>query len=114
MKYSVILASALAAILTSACTSTFVAYKNGHGYFLGNGSEDAYHLFCESGDLKNILATTTTLGQDLKDELYRSNCGEERSRQKVREVYQSMTPEQRKDLRLAFKKNGYDINYMHC
>jgi len=25
-----------------------------------------------------------------------------------------MTPEQRKDLRVAFKHNGYDINYQHC
>jgi hypothetical protein len=114
MKRSLILASALAAILTAACSSTFVAYKDGHGYFLGNGSKDAYRLFCESGDLKKILAATTTLGQGLKDDLYRSNCGEERARDKVRQLYQSMTPEQRKDLRLAFKQNGYDINYMHC
>src|SRR5512147_363724 len=113
MKSSAILAAAFAAILTTACATTFVAYKDGHGYFLGNGSEDAYRLFCESGDLKKILATTTTLEADLKDELYRSNCSEERSREKVRQVYQAMTPEQRKDLRLAFKQNGYDINYLH-
>ncbi len=114
MKKHLMLMPLLALVLTTGCSSTFVAYKGGHAYFLGNESQDAYRLFCESGDLKKILADTTKLGQDLKDELYRSNCGEERSRDKVRQVYQSMTPEQRKDLRLAFKKNGYDINYMHC
>jgi hypothetical protein len=97
-----------------ACASTFTAYKDGHGYFVGNGSDSAYKLFCESGDLKKILTDTTKLGQDMTDNLYRYICGIERSREKVKLVYATMTPEQRKDLRLAFKHNGYEINYLHC
>jgi hypothetical protein len=97
-----------------ACASTFLAYKDGYGYFMGNESNAAYKMFCESGDLKKILADTTRLGQDMKDDLYHYNCGAERSHDKVRQVYATMTPEQRKDLRVAFKHNGYDINYQHC
>jgi hypothetical protein len=29
-------------------------------------------------------------------------------------LYSDLTPEQRKDLRLAFRKQGYDINYYPC
>jgi hypothetical protein len=106
---------ALAALLAlQACTSTFVASKDGKGYHVGNSSGAAYRMFCESGDLQRILAATTTLVQGQKDDLYASNCGQERSNDRVRNIYSSMTAEQRRDLRQAFKKNGYDINAMRC
>jgi hypothetical protein len=97
----------------NACASTFVASKDGKGYYLGNGSNAAHQMFCESGDLKKILAGTT-FAQDMKDNLYRYNCGTERSNEKVRQINASMTPEQRKVLRQSFKNNGYDINIMRC
>lgn len=98
-----------------ACTSssTFLVSKNGTGYYLGNSSNAAYRLFCDSGDLQKILAGTQ-LPSETKDELYRSNCGPERSKERVKQIYASITPEQRKDLRLAFRNNGYDINYLPC
>jgi hypothetical protein len=108
--YGVLLAGALA---VSACGSTFVVSKNGKGYYLGNGSSAAYAMFCESGDLLKILAGTT-LAEDMKDTLYRYNCGAERSSTKVREAYASLAPVQRKELRMSFKKNGYDINHIPC
>ena len=52
--------------------------------------------------------------EQLKKSLYQYNCGPERSSSKVKEVFSSMTPAQRKELRQAFKKNGYDINIMRC
>lgn len=115
MKKVLFIVMLAAAVLSlGACASTFVAYKDGHGYYMGNGSNDAYKLFCESGDLKKILIGAGTIGQDVKDELYRYNCGEERSSAKVKQLYAAMTIEQRKDLRQSFKQNGYDINYLHC
>jgi len=96
-----------------ACASTFVASKDGKGYYLGNSSGSAFKLFCESGDLNTILSSTK-LPAPLKDSLYSANCGTARSKEGVRSVYTSMTPEQRKDLRQAFQKNGYDINAMRC
>jgi len=104
----------VASIALQACASTFVASKNGKGYYVGNSSNAAYRMFCESGDMQRILAATTTIGQDRKNDLYSANCGPDRSNEKVGKIYASMTAEQRRDLRQAFKKNGYDINAMRC
>lgn len=107
-------ATFLAAFILGACASTFVASKDGKGYYLGSGSNAAYTMFCESGDLKKILGDASAIGQAMKEDLYRYNCGPERSHEKVKQLYAAMTAEQRKDLRLAFKRNGYDINIMRC
>ncbi len=48
----------------------------------------------------------------MNNDLGRSNCDEERSRDRVGLIYQAMTPEQQNDLRLAFKKHDNDSNYM--
>jgi len=101
------------ALILVACSSTFVVSKDGKGYFLGSKTNDFYKMLCESGDLKRVLADTH-LEQGLKDDLYKYNCSSERSGDKVKQIYTSMTSEQRKDLRKAFAKNGYDINYMPC
>ncbi len=107
--FAVLLATALGAC----ASSTFVASKDGKGFYLGNSSDSAYRMFCESGDLQKILAGTQ-ISAETKDELYQSNCGPERSKEKVKQIYASMTPAQRKELRLAFRNNGYDINYLPC
>lgn len=104
----------VASLALQACAATFVASKDGKGYYVGNSSNAAYRMFCESGDMQKILAATTTIGQDKKAELYASNCGPDRSNDRVRKFYTSMTAEQRRDLRQAFKQNGYDINAMRC
>jgi hypothetical protein len=104
----------LAIASASACTSsTFFVNKDGKGYYWGNDSKDAYKTFCESGDLMKIIADTE-LPQATKEDLYLYNCGAERSPEKARQLYASMTPSQRKALRNAFKKHGYDINYLPC
>ncbi len=108
--FAVMLAVTLGACASS---STFLVSKDGAGYYLGDSSDSAYRMFCESGDLQKILAGTQ-LSAEIKDELFRSNCGPERSKEKVKQVYASIAPAQRKDLRLAFKNNGYDINYLTC
>lgn len=113
IKWIVGFAVIVAVTLSACASSTFVASKDGKGYYLGNSSNAAYRLFCESGDLRKILAATQ-LPSETKDELYRSNCGPERSKERVKQIYASITPEQRKELRLAFRKNGYDINYLPC
>jgi hypothetical protein len=104
----------LAIASASACTSsTFFVSKDGKGYYWGNDSKNAYKMFCETGELRRIL-TDTELPQATKDDLYQYNCGAERSNEKARQLYASMTPAQRKDLRSAFKKHGYEINYLSC
>ena len=104
----------LAIASTSACaSSTFFVNKDGKGYYWGSDSKDAYLTLCESGDLAKIIADTD-FPQAIKDDLFRHTCGPERSSEKARQLYASLTPVQRKALRKAFKKHGYDINYLPC
>ncbi len=104
----------LAALFAEACSSTFLVTKDGKSYFFGSNKEGLYKMLCESGDLKSILADTQ-LSAKTKDDLYKYNCvPAEQSREKIAEIYTSITPEQRRDLRFAFQKHGYDINYLVC
>jgi hypothetical protein len=106
-------AIAAAALFAAGCSSTFMMVKNGSGYMLGSDSNEVHRLLCESGDLQKILLVAQ-LSQGTKDDLYRYNCSPDRSRDKVKQVYASMVPAERKALRVAFKSNGYEINAMHC
>jgi DNA-directed RNA polymerase subunit F len=56
----------------------------------------------------------TLLSPEMRNDLNRSSCSAERSEERVKRLYASLMPEQRKDLRIAFKKNGYEINAMLC
>lgn len=102
-----------AVIISAGCSSTFLVSKDGKGYFWGNDSNAIYRMLCESGDLKKILETTK-FTQTLKEDIYKYNCSAERSGEKIKQIYASLTSEQRRDLRNAFKSNGYDINYLPC
>lgn len=95
------------------CTSTFSIQKDGKAYFFGSREEGFYKMLCESGDLTKILEATS-LQKEIKDSLYKWNCSPERSVEMVKKTYTSLAPEQRRDLRLAFKKYGYEINAMRC
>lgn len=103
----------LTGLSLAGCSSTFLASKDGKGYYLGSSSDAARRMFCESGDLKSVLADTRLPGE-ISIPLYDAACGDVRSPAKVRELYAQMTGEQRKDLRQAFKRRGYDINYIPC
>ncbi|BCB95139.1 hypothetical protein JZK55_00610 [Dissulfurispira thermophila] len=109
----IFLAMLLNIALVAGCSDTFVVTKDGKSYFFGSNREGFYKMICESGDLDKILADTK-LPQNIKDDLYKYNCTASQSRDKVKEIYSSMTPEQRRDLRLAFQLHGYDINLMAC
>jgi hypothetical protein len=100
-------------IVTGACTDTFLVYKDGYAYFLGSGSKAKYDMICTSGDLEKVLQSSH-LNQETKDSIYKYNCSAERSADKVKQIYASMTIEERKDIKSAFRKNGYSINYMSC
>ncbi len=98
------------ALILCACSDTFLVYKKGHGYFLGSDSTGKYQLLCESGDMEKVLEDTH-LSKETKDSLYKFNCSAERSGAKIEQIYASMTVEQRKDIRNAFIKNGYEVNH---
>lgn len=113
MKMVIYAFSFVIIIAALGCSSTFLVSKDGKGYFLGSRSDAIYRMLCESGDLKKVLSDTK-LAQELKDDLYRYSCSMERSGDKIKKIYAAMSVEQRKDLRGAFTKNGYDINYLPC
>lgn len=104
---------AAAVFFTSACSETFLVNKDGKGYFLGSTSQYTYDRLCASGDLERVLASTQ-FSKEMKDDLFKYNCSDERSFDKVKKIYSSMTAEQRKDIKTAFKANGYEINYLPC
>ena len=113
MKIWFFISIASMVLLTSACSSTFLVYKDGKGCFLGSCSDTKYNMLCASGDLEKVLADSH-LNNDLKDSLYKYNCSTERSSDKVKQIFAAMTVEERKDIRSAFRANGYDINKMAC
>ncbi|MFO0753625.1 MAG: hypothetical protein U0411_09920 [Thermodesulfovibrionales bacterium] len=101
-------------LLAMGCSSTFIITKEGKGYYFGSTAARLYTMLCSSGDLRAIL-DDAGLHSATKDALYRYNCEPaERSKEKVREIYAALSPEQRRELRLAFQKHGYDINYLEC
>ena len=99
-------------LLAAGCTSNFLITKDGKSYFFGSRDDAIYKMLCESGDLKMILAGTK-LPDNTKADLYKYNCTAP-SKDKLKEVVSSMTPEQRRDLRLTFQVHGYDINRINC
>ncbi|TAN45077.1 MAG: hypothetical protein EPN22_03525 [Nitrospirae bacterium] len=113
MWLCMILAVGTLCLIIAGCSDTFMVTKDGKSYFFGSGKKELYNMICESGDLKKIL-DGTKLSQNLKDDLYKYNCTQSQSREKVKKLYAGMSSEQRRDLRLSFQVYGYDINLMAC
>jgi hypothetical protein len=100
-------------LLAGCSATTFIISKDGRAYYLGTKSKSLHAMICASGDLKRVLADTTITG-DLKDEFYRYNCTDEQSKEKVVALYTFLTPEEKEQLKRAFRRLGYDINYVPC
>jgi hypothetical protein len=100
-------------IFMAGCSSTFLVSKDGKSYFFGRNTSELHKILCESGDLIKILEDTR-FKDEIRGSLYKYNCTPEYSADKVKEIYASLTGEQRKELRVAFKRHGYDINYLPC
>lgn len=101
-------------LVMGACAPTFMVGKGEKkGSYLGSNSKALYDMLCASGDLLNVLEATH-LSKEMKDSFYQYNCSAERSSDKVKQFYASMTPEQRKDIRTAFKEKGYSVNGGAC
>ncbi|MGC2063309.1 MAG: hypothetical protein WA610_10030 [Thermodesulfovibrionales bacterium] len=100
--------------LLAACgPTTFIISKDNRAYYLGRKSENLHTMLCKSGDLELILSETI-MPDDLKKELYRFNCTEERSKEKVLSLYLFLTPEEKEDFKSVFRRHGYTINYVPC
>lgn len=93
--------------------TTFIISKDNRAYYLGRKSDSLYEMLCKSGDLEKILSDTS-MPEDLKKELYRFTCTEERSKEKVVALYNFLTPEEKEDFKSIFRRHGYTINYVPC
>lgn len=114
MKTWFLLGIAGMVLITGACTPSFMVGKGEtKGGFLGSSTKAMYDMLCASGDLEKVLAATH-LSKEMKDTFYKYNCSDERSSAKVKQLFASMTSEQRKDIKTAFKVNGYSINGGAC
>jgi len=113
MKIRLFISMVVLAFGIGACTDTFMVYKDGYGYFVGSNSNAKYDMLCTSGDMEKVLATSH-LSKETKDDLFKYSCSKERSGEKVKQIYASMTVDERKDIKRAFRTNGYEINYMAC
>lgn len=113
MRAWIFMAVAGIAFIAGACTDTFLLGKGRVGYFYGSGSNAIYAMLCTSGDLEKVLLDSS-LSKEKKEDIYKSNCSAERSSEKVKKIYASMTVGERKDIKNAFRKNGYEINNLLC
>ncbi len=104
---------AAAFILWGCAATTFIISKDGRAYYLGTKSKILNAMLCRSGDLQKILSETS-IPEHLKKEFYRYNCTEEQSKEKVVAIYTFFTPEEKEELKSAFRRHGYDINYVPC
>jgi hypothetical protein len=102
-----------AALLAGCAPTTFIISKDGRAYYLGRKSQVLHAMLCTSGDLKRVL-DETSIPEDLKKEFYRYNCTEEHSKEKVVSLYLFLSPEEKEELKSAFRRYGYTINYVPC
>jgi len=89
--------------------STFLVSKDCYTDYLGSTVEVFNKTLCASGDFKKIL-DDTKLPQDVKQSLYQAQCVDH-SRENVKKIYASLTPEQKRDLKFNFQMQGYYVNY---
>lgn len=115
MKTAIKLLLVLGALLVlAACAGNrFIIYKDGKAYYFAGKQEGLYEMLCTSGDFRRVLENTKSISAQTRDDLYRYNC-DGADAGKVQALYTAMTVEQRKDLREAFKGQGYEINYFPC
>lgn len=116
MKAWLFMAIAGMVLVSGACAPMFmvgIEGKEKRGVFLGSKSQDMYDMLCASGELEKVLAATH-LNAEMKDALYKNNGSAEGSVNELKKTYSSMTREERKDLKTAFKKYGYAINGGTC
>ncbi|MBI4684928.1 MAG: hypothetical protein HY755_06990 [Nitrospirae bacterium] len=93
--------------------STFIVSKEGRAFYFGRESNSIDRILCKTGDLEQILAETN-MPDELKKDFYLYSCTAQRSREKIISFYQFLTPDEREDLKRAFRRYDYVINYVPC
>ena len=104
----------LAALALSACgPSTFLINRDGVSSYFGRGGGTLQKRLCAGNDLAAILSDAN-LPADIREDFTIYSCSKERSSEKVLSLYLFLTPEQKKDLKQAFVRHGYEVNHINC
>jgi len=104
---------ALALFLGGCGPATFILNKDGVAAYFGRENGFLHTLLCDRGDLKQVLSETS-IPANIQNDLYRYNCTAERSADKIISLYLYLSPEEKLELKHAFTKHDYRINYMSC
>ena len=104
-----VIAAVTSSLGLAGCASTFLVTKDCYSAFLDSDENKLYNMLCETEDFRKIIAAAA-IPQDKKDILYKALC-KDRSGEKVRNLYASLTEQEKESLKLSFQTQGYDINY---
>lgn len=103
----------MAAVFVLGCSQRFVIYKNDRAYYFASKEQGITKMICDSGDLAKILKRTTSIPEGTRKQLYDGSCVNP-SPDATEKAYESLTPQQRTDLRQSFRVEGYQVNYFPC
>lgn len=105
------------AILLFGCsgTSTFLITKSpsNRSYYLHKYSEGLHNQLCKSGDFERVLMGTS-LEEYIKKDLLEYVCTDKHSSDEVLSLFTSFSPDEMRELKRAFVRNGYTVNYIPC
>lgn len=108
-----LLAAALLAALAGCAPTTFLVSKDGSSIYFGRRNSALAARLCSSGELTGIL-DRADIRRIARDGLYRYNCTDEYSRDKVLSLYLFLSPEEKQELMRAFVSFGYEVNLIRC
>jgi len=108
-----LIAAATLLVILGCGAGTFLITRDGSSTYFGQPDTLLSRRLCSSGDLKNILSAAD-LPERIRDDFYRYNCTDDRSRDTVISLFAFLSPDEKIRLKRAFKRFGYEINIMHC
>ncbi len=98
------------ALLTGGCSSNnFMIYKDAKHFYVTSNGPELKRVLCDSGDMDKI-ASDSKLPNAIQNELKDSICASKKVKERLMASLDGMTKEQRAALKVAFRRNGYDIN----
>ncbi len=113
MKKNFLVLLAMISLSAGCGPTTFLVGKDNSYAFFGRINTPLAKDLCTSGELRTIL-DDALIPAIAKDGFFRNICTAEYSHDMVLSIYAFMTPEEKKELRLAFTRHGYEVNVVHC
>jgi hypothetical protein len=101
------------AVVAACGPATFLIERDGTSAFFGRERPYLHTMLCDHAELKVVLRDAD-LPADVQNDFYRYACSEQRSYDKVASLYLFLTPREKINLKKAFEKHGYRVNYVPC